>query len=52
MTQGDLADAADINRVTVSRIENGKTMPDLETMLRLAGVFECELQDLVAEGAA
>ncbi len=40
MTQEDLAEALDVNLVTISRLERGHTMPGVTTLLRI-----CEAVD-------
>jgi len=43
MSQGNLADAAGIERKTVNRIENGHFSPNLETLTRLCAALGTKL---------
>lgn len=57
-TQQEVADNLDISRGTVSNAEAGKNIPDLATLVKLAGFYKVELHELttlaalVHEGAA
>nr|WTA00392.1 helix-turn-helix domain-containing protein [Streptomyces sp. NBC_00857] len=42
-----LADDAGVHRAAVSRLLQRQSMPDLETMRRLAGVLEVPLRDML-----
>lgn len=43
MTQYDLIEKLHIGRNTLSRIENGKKLPDAETLYILCEIFNCEV---------
>ena len=42
MTQDMLADACDVTRQTVSKWEQGKSIPDMEGFFNLCRIFDCE----------
>ena len=46
MTQRVVAERAGITVTTLSRIENGKTIPSFTTLLRLAEVFRLSPQEI------
>lgn len=43
MTQYDLIEKLHIGRNTLSSIENGKKLPDAETLYSLCEIFNCEV---------
>ena len=47
MTQAELARAVGIAQPSISDLENGNTKPAFETLVKLAQVLECSLDDLV-----
>ena len=47
MSQGDLADALDISRQSVSKWECDTSTPELEKLIRLAALFEISMDTLV-----
>lgn len=47
MSQGDLADALDVSRQSVSKWENNNATPDLERMVKLSNLFGITLDELV-----
>jgi len=49
MTQGALAEAIDVENVTLSRIETGAQLPSLDRLQHIAEVLDVPLQALVAE---
>ena len=49
MTQEQLAEKLHISRQTVSKWEAGGTLPDLESTLKLCGIFHISLDDLLEE---
>ena len=49
MTQDMLADACDVTRQTVSKWEQGKSIPDMEGFFNLCRIFDCELGYLLGE---
>jgi len=50
MTQADVAEAISVSRQTVSSYESGRTQPDLETLKRLAAVYQADLHDVLYGG--
>ena len=52
LTQEKVALAADLERVFISWLENGKQQPSFETILRLAGALECKAADIVSDAEA
>ena len=50
MSQEDLAQLLDCDRVTVSHYEHGRAIPPLYVAQRLAQIFHVSLDELVAEG--
>ena len=47
MTQDELAELLHVTRQTVSNYENGKSEPDIETLVRIAEIFETDVNSLV-----
>lgn len=47
LSQGDLADALDVSRQSVSKWENNNAVPDLDRLVKMAGLFEITLDELV-----
>ena len=47
MTQDELAEKLNVTRQAVSNWENGKTQPDIETLTRLAEVFDVSVERLI-----
>jgi Predicted transcriptional regulators len=43
LTQAKVADLFNVSRVTVNQWENGKALPDLNTVLKMANVYEVSL---------
>ena len=52
MSQGDLADALGVSRQSVSKWENGNATPDLDKLMKMAGLFGVTLDELVSGEAA
>lgn len=50
MTQEQLAEKLNVSRQTVSKWENGTTLPDLESILKFCRIFHISLDDLLGEG--
>ena len=50
MTQAEVADLISVTRQTVSSYEAGRTQPDLETLKRLAEVYQADLHDVLYGG--
>lgn len=51
-TQEQLADKIFVSKRTISNWETGRTVPDFESVLRLAKVFHVSLDDLLFENSA
>ncbi|WP_420113453.1 helix-turn-helix domain-containing protein [Pseudactinotalea sp.] len=49
LTLRQLADATDLSAGLLSQVENGRTDPSIETLRRLAKVFDSDLADLFRE---
>lgn len=47
MSQGDLADALEVSRQSVSKWENNSAVPELEKLMKMAQIFETTLDELV-----
>jgi transcriptional regulator with XRE-family HTH domain len=47
MSQGDLADALDVSRQSVSKWETGGSVPDLDKLIKLSEIFDVTLDELV-----
>ncbi len=52
MSQGDLADALEVSRQSVSKWENNSAVPELEKLMKMAEVFEITLDELVTGAQA
>jgi len=50
MTQEDIEERTGLSRWYVSRVENGHTVPSLETLARFARVFDVPLYQLFLSG--
>lgn len=48
MSQGDLADAMEVSRQSVSKWENNSAVPELDKLMKLAEIFEMTLDELVS----
>ena len=48
MSQGNLADALDVSRQSVSKWENNSAVPELEKLIRMAQLFGVTLDELVS----
>ena len=46
-SQGDLADALDVSRQSISKWENNLAAPDLDKLIKLHHIFEVSLDELV-----
>lgn len=51
MSQGDLAEALDVSRQSISKWETGGAVPELEKLMRLAALFGVTLDELVSGSA-
>lgn len=47
LSQGDLADALDVSRQSVSKWENNSAVPELEKLIKLAQIFDITIDELV-----
>ena len=47
MTQDSLADALYVTRQTVSNYENGRSRPDLDMLVRIAEIFDTDVNTLI-----
>lgn len=47
MSQGDLADALDVSRQSVSKWENNSAVPELEKLMKMSQLFDISLDELV-----
>ena len=52
LSQGDLADALDVSRQSVSKWENNSAVPELEKLLKMAEIFGISLDELVTGNPA
>lgn len=52
MSQGDLAEALEVSRQSVSKWENNSAVPELDKLVRLSEVFGVTLDELVLEKKA
>lgn len=46
MTQKELADLINVRRETILRLENNRYNPSLEMALKIAQVFQCQVEDI------
>ena len=51
MSQGDLADALEVSRQSVSKWENNSAIPELEKLIKMSQLFEVTLDELVGREA-
>lgn len=49
LTQTELAKRCGVSRLTIGRLEAGKTSPSLKVAKKIASVLGCTLDELVAE---
>lgn len=47
LTQKDMANRLNIQRVTYSHYETGRSQPSIDTLIILATIFECSIDYLV-----
>ncbi len=46
-TQEDVAERAEISTTTYERIEQGRTLPNIRILAKIAEAFDCQVSDLV-----
>jgi len=51
MSQGDLADALDVSRQSVSKWENNSAVPELEKLVKMAQIFGVTMDELISGNA-
>lgn len=51
LTQEQLSEKIFVSRKTISNWETGKTTPDIDSLIRLANLFELSLDNLLLEGS-
>lgn len=47
MSQGDLADALEVSRQSISKWENDSSVPELDKLIKLSSLFEVSMDELV-----
>jgi len=47
LSQGDLADALEVSRQSVSKWENNSAVPELEKLIKMAQIFDITIDELV-----
>ncbi len=52
MSQGDIEKRTGLLRCYLSRVENGHTVPSLETLQKIAGALDLQLSEFFAEDSA
>ena len=52
LSQGDLAEALDVSRQSVSKWETGQSVPELDKIIKLADLFGVTVDELVRDGPA
>ncbi len=52
MSQGDIEKRTGLLRCYLSRVENGHTIPSLDTLAKIAGAMELPLAQFFADGGA
>ncbi|MEG2254447.1 MAG: helix-turn-helix transcriptional regulator [Vagococcus sp.] len=51
LTQEDLSEKIFVSKKTISNWETGKTTPDIDSLIRLAKLFDLSLDELLLEGS-
>ena len=46
-TQEQLAEKLNVTRQAVSNWETGKTQPDIDTIIKISGIFEVEVEEII-----
>lgn len=49
LSQGDLADALDVSRQSISKWETGSSVPELDKLIKLSQLFEVSLDELILD---
>lgn len=52
LSQGDLADALDVSRQSISKWETGASVPELDKLVKLSQLFDVSLDELVLDKAS
>ncbi|HBO1995407.1 TPA: helix-turn-helix transcriptional regulator [Pseudomonas aeruginosa] len=52
LSQEQVAEKLEIGSEAVSRIERGIVMPNVERLVELAAIFNCDAADLLTEGSS
>ncbi|WP_122645412.1 helix-turn-helix domain-containing protein [Enterococcus mediterraneensis] len=52
LTQGQVAERIYVSQKSISNWENGKNYPDIESLIRLAHLYELSLDQLLLEGSS
>ena len=52
LTQEELSEKIFVSKKTISNWETGKTPPDLDSLIRLANLFDLSLDNLLLEGSS
>ena len=52
MTQSDLADRVEVRTATISDIERGENLPDIETLLKMADCLQGTTDELLGRAPA
>lgn len=52
LTQEELSEKIFVSKKTISNWETGKTTPDLDSLIRLANLFDLSLDNLLLEGSS
>lgn len=47
MTQEELAEKLSVTRQAISNYETGKTQPDIETLNKIASIFEVSIEEVI-----
>lgn len=51
MTQAAVADALGVDQTTVSKWEKGEALPRADTLIKLATLFDCTVDELLKQPA-
>ena len=49
LSQEELAEKMDTSRQTISSWENGKTYPNIQSLISLSNIFNTSVEDLIKE---